>query len=205
MKSIRILISFLFCLTIIFSCHSEIEKKNSSGKSNSLNISNNSDSIKDFTKRFAELIKAMQTQNQGKIDEFISPQFGLLIIESHGAMPFFNISSRNEVAFRNKFEAICNTTIFEGDLKIEQLPKIDCDKENFYSKSGSFVQDTNKLNSSEIWKYGNLSTADEKFAENAIKSVGKTVILTSGYTYYFSFYKLNWYLTIIDTRKPCNA
>ena len=120
-------------------------------------------------------------------------------------MPFFHISSSNEVEFRIFFESICSKTLFDGDLKNEQLPEIDCDKENFYTKSGSFVQDTNKLGSSEIWKYGNMTPSDEKFAETAIKSVGKTVIVTSGYTYYFSYYQSNWYLTIIDTRKPCNA
>lgn len=82
---------------------------------------------------------------------------------------------------------------------------IDCDKEGFYTKSGSFVQDTNKLASSEIWKYGNLNPDDQKFAEKAIMSIGKTVVVTSGYTYYFSYYQSNWYLTIIDARVPCSA
>ncbi|MEW6469570.1 MAG: hypothetical protein AB1458_11630 [Bacteroidota bacterium] len=163
------------------------------------------DTVDAFSIRFGEMIRAMQVQDEKKVDSFISPQYGLLIIESEGAMPYFHIQSGSDASFRNCFEKVCGITAYDGELKKERLPVIDCDKENFYSKTGSFVQDTNKLASSEIWKYGNLSPEDQKFAEKAIMSVGKTVIVTSGHTYYFSFYRDQWYLTIIDARRPCNA
>ena len=201
----RILIFAISLLVLFYSCNSSFSEKKPNKISDSLSAIKNADTIKDFNERFKALILAMQKEDKKSIEAFISPQFGLLIIESEGAMPFFHIESTNEVSFRNIFEKICSKTVYDGDLKNEDLPKIDCDKENFYTKEGSFVQDINKLLSSEIWKYGGLSQSDEKFAEKAILSVGKTVIVTEGYTYYFSYYKTNWYLTIIDTRRPCNA
>ena len=74
-------------------------------------------------------------------------------------------------------ENICNNISFDNNLKDEKLPKIDCESKNFYNKSGSFVQDTNVLSGSDIWKYGNLAPDDEKFAERVINSVSKTVII----------------------------
>ena len=159
----RISVFIISVVLFLFSCNSGQIVKEENSIADSLSGLKNADTIKNFNDRFRELIHAMQTQNQKSIDAFISPQFGLLIIESKGAMPFFHIASSDEVSFRNCFDSICSKTVYDGDLKNERLPKIDCDKTDFYTKSGSFVQDTNKLYSSEIWKYGNLSTSDEKF------------------------------------------
>lgn len=159
-----------------------------------------------FATRFTAMINTFGSQNLEELDKYISPEFGLLLIESErGAMPFFHIQKVDDESFRSGLEKICNNISFDRELKAEKLPKIDCDSKDLYSKSGSFVDDTNSLSGSEIFKYGNLSPEDQKFAERVINSIGKTVIITTGNTYYFTFYKDNWYLTIIDTRRPCEA
>ncbi|HEY6159767.1 MAG TPA: hypothetical protein VI112_01050, partial [Bacteroidia bacterium] len=144
---------------------------------------------KDFTTRFTELINTLGSQDLDELNKYISPEFGLLIIESEqGAMPHFHMQKEDNQSYRHCIENICNTISFDRDLHEEDLPKIDCGSKDFYTKSGSFVQDTNLLNGSEIWKYGDLSPDDQKFTERVIDSISKTVILTSGYTFYFSYY-----------------
>jgi hypothetical protein len=161
---------------------------------------------KDFPTRFSALINTFGSQDLGELNKFISPEFGLLIIESQsGAMPQFHIQKTDDQSYRQQLEAICNTISFDRNLKEESLPRIDCESKDFYTKSGSFVQDTNLLSGSEIWKYGNLAPADQVFAERVVESIGKTVLITSGYTFYFTYYKDSWYLTVIDVRKPCQA
>lgn len=97
----RVLFSFLSIAVFVFSCNPQTgNNKKSSSLEDSIFGTRTADTIKDFSKRFSELIKALQIQNQKKTDEFISPQFGLLIIESQGAMPFFHIASSDEVSFR---------------------------------------------------------------------------------------------------------
>ena len=162
--------------------------------------------MKDFSDRFTSMINTFGSQDMHELDKYISPEFGLLIIESEsGAMPHFHIQKQDDAEYRQHIEHICNTISFDGKLLDEPLPRIDCESKYFYTKTGSFVQDTNVLAASDIWKYGNLLPDDEQFAEYVINSVSRTVIITSGYTYYFSFYQKKWYLTIIDIRRPCQA
>ena len=197
-------------LLILSSCSGDKEKHvDENGSPVDSTISTIPDSIavkKNFPARFSAMINTFGSQNMEELNKFISPEFGLLILESEkGAMPHFHIQKTDDESYRHCVENICNTISFDRHLLEESLPKIDCDSKDLYTKSGSFVQDTNRLLGSEIWKYGDLSPEDQKFAEHVIGSIGKTVILTGGYTFYFSYSHDNWYLTIVDTRKPCQA
>jgi hypothetical protein len=159
---------------------------------------------KDFPVRFTALINTLGSQDLDALNTFISPEFGLLIIESTaGAMPHFHIQKAEDASYRQQLELICNHISFDRNLRDEALPRIDCESKDFYTKSGSFVQDTNLLGGSEIWRYSDQE--DQAFAARVIESIGKTVILTSGYTFYFTYYKEAWYLTVIDARRPCEA
>ena len=161
---------------------------------------------KDFNVRFTSLINTLGSQNIEELNKFISPEFGLLIIESStGAMPHFHIQKTDDQEYRHHIEMICNTISFDRNLREESLPRIDCEGKDGYTKSGSFVQDTNILSGSDVWKYGDLSPDDQNFAEHVIRSISKTVIITSGFTFYFSFSGDTWFLTIVDIRKPCQG
>ena len=201
----------LFCsITFLASCSDNGEERKEAPLSAADSaLKKNMDtaaSKKDFSVRFTELINTLGSQNLDELNKYISPEFGLLIIESEqGAMPHFHMQKVDDQSYRHCIENICNTISFDRNLREESLPKIDCESKDLYTKSGSFVQDTNLLNGSEIWKYGDLSPDDQKFTERVINSISKTVILTSGYTFYFSYYKDTWYLTIIDIRRPCEA
>ncbi len=167
---------------------------------------NRADSIVNFEQRFGAIINTIGSQNFDELNAFISPQFGLLIIENKdGAMPQFRIQKTDDREYNQLLENMAATISYDGQLRTESLPMIDCNSPLLYTKAGSYVQDTNILSASEIWKYGNLSAEDQFYAEKAIAAIGKTVITTYGYVYYFNYYGSNWYLTVIDIRKPCNV
>ena len=196
-------------VSLLFSCSGNtggLHKKNYAETGSSKDTVDFSWPQKQFEERFTEMINTFGSQDVNELNKFISPEFGLLIIESNnGAMPHFHIQKQDDDEYRQHIEHICNSISFDGKLLDERLPRIDCDSKNFYTKPGSFVQDTNLLGGSDIWKYGNLQPDDEKFAEHVISNVSRTVILTYSYTFYFSYYQDNWYLSIIDMRKPCGA
>lgn len=203
---------YLIASLSLFSCSGNKETKNNKETpqhTDTLSVSRHEDSEedkKDFSARFAAMINTFGSQDMEELNKYISPEFGLLLIESEsGAMPHFHIQKADDESYRHCVENICNNISFDRNLREESLPKIDCDSKDLYTKTGSFVQDTNNLLGSEIWKYGNLAPEDQKFAERVINSITKTVITTYGYTYYFTYYKDNWYLTVIDTRRPCEA
>jgi hypothetical protein len=159
----------------------------------------------DFEKRFSIMLNSLAQKDKAILSKYVSPEFGLMIIRSEGALPYIMMSHQSKEEYQNSLEEIFINAGTACELKNEPLPHIVCDGKNTYSKEGCFVRDTNRLANSDIWKVGDLSEEDEKFAEDVISSIGRTVVMTNGYVYYFAYQNNSWYLVLIDMRKPCNA
>ncbi len=164
-----------------------------------------SDKKDDFNAQFNLLLKSLRTKNKAELSKFVSPEFGLLVIRADGAMPSILIARNNEKEFAASLESLFSSVPDSVILINEPLPRVDCGQPSFYTKTGNFVRDTNLLSGSEIWKYGGLAEEDAEFAEKAVQSVGRTVMLAPGVTFLFTYHQNTWYLSLVDLRKPCQA
>jgi hypothetical protein len=164
-----------------------------------------SDKPGDFNERFKALLLAIKKNEKEELSKFISPEYGLLIVNATGALPHFVFSREGKRDYEKAMEWITENVPDPCELTNAPLPKIDCDSKTFYSKTGCFVRDTNALKESEIWKFGNLDEGQEKLAAAAIKNIGRTVIITGSMTFFFTYHNNDWFLALVDLRKPCQA
>lgn len=206
MKPIYLLL--LPVASVLFSCSGTEEAKKEEPSRDSSNViapRYATDHDGDFAKRFAIMLNSLSQKDKGILSKYVSPEFGLMIIKSEGALPYIMMSHQSKEDYQKSLDEIFKTAGTACDLKNESLPQIVCEGKNIYSKEGCFVRDTNNLVNSDIWKVGDLSQEDQAFAEKVIKNIGRTVVMTNGYVYYFTYQNNNWYLVLIDMRKPCNA
>ena len=163
------------------------------------------DAFKDF---YRDLFISMMDAKESEFNTFLHPKQGLYVIDSKGALPSImnvsDISTYQRMADNKSIFSVDEETLGYEMLE-EELPRVNCDTVGFYSKRGSYTSNTNEIIDSEIWKHANLSKEDqERFATYA-ETISKTCVNTGNYTYYFSFIDGNWYLTVIDLRRPCEA
>lgn len=164
--------------------------------------------LKQFKWAYSLFVQACTTKDSlALLDKFISPADGIYVIESNGAMPQvkhvttlkdYKTLQGKDLLPINRDDMIC-------DPKDEELPKVNCDSKDFYSKSGCFTQENNTFKDEKIWQYSHLSPEDEKKIEQLAATITRTVVNTKNYRYYFSLINGSWRLTFIDLRKPCNA
>ncbi|MCC7301159.1 MAG: hypothetical protein IT233_00810 [Bacteroidia bacterium] len=165
----------------------------------------NADKGDDFGLRFNEILHALKSKNKAELSKYISPEFGLMVIRADGALPAILIAKNDQKAYDASMEDLFTSVPDRVTLREEPLPKVDCELPDFYSKTGHFRRDTNLLAGSDIWKFGGLSAEDQHFTEKAIQSTTRTVLLAPGVTFFFGLSGENWYLVLVDMRKPCKA
>jgi hypothetical protein len=163
--------------------------------------------IRQFKWFYSGFVKLVSLHADTLLNKLICPEFGLTIIESNGALPhltnvkdFTEFKTLGKKAFYD-FDA----QVLICDLKEEELPKIDCNAKDYYTKSGCFTREINTLKDSKVWEYGNFSKTQADLMVQAVQTITRTVIVTANYTYYFSLIKGGWWLTFVDMRKPCQA
>jgi hypothetical protein len=163
--------------------------------------------IKQFNWFYSAFAHAAITGNDSLFNVVIHPKHGLWIIHSEGAMPQFT-----KVLKISEYKNALGKSIIPFDKnammnvpKEEDLPKIDCNSKNFYSKSGCFTSMQNVFEAEKIWKHAGLTADVDKEVGQLASTITRTVINTDNFIFYFSLIDGSWYLTFIDVRKPCSA
>lgn len=160
-----------------------------------------------FLANYNQLVSSIVQNDAPSFNRFIHPVHGLCIIESGGAMPQMrngkDIGKFRTIAGKSFFEVYKTTPVCE--LKEEELPKIDCNKPELWSKTGCFTQEVNTFKDEKIWEHCGLQDKEETIAAKSAETITRTVINTNGYRYYFSRINSRWYLTFLDLRVPCSA
>jgi len=163
----------------------------------------------DFKEPYKEFFSSIIDKDAVKFNHFINPEFGVYIIYAKGAMP--QMLSVNDITeFKNPVDG---SSFFELDpakvgyeLLDEELPKVDCDKSpEFYTKSGAFTQPVNEFQNDKIWEHADISKDAKNTVSQLANTISMTVLNTANYRYYFSNFNGKWYITFIDTRKPCQS
>jgi len=163
--------------------------------------------IRQFRWFYSGFVKMVSLHADSLMNKLVHPEYGLHIIESQGALPHMT-----RVKDFADFHTLQKKTFYEFDVhllicdpKEEELPKVDCNAKDLYTKSGCFTREVNNLKDSKVWEFCNLSKDQEDLVIRSVQTITRTVIVTSNYTYYFSLIKGGWWLTFIDMRRPCQA
>ncbi|TND09037.1 MAG: hypothetical protein FD123_1440 [Bacteroidetes bacterium] len=160
---------------------------------------------KQFEWFYSLFVKGMMTDSI--FQKFIHPENGVYMIESNGAMPQMkNVTDISDftTAQGKPFFTISRDDLI-CELKDEELPKVDCDSKDFYSKSGCFTREENTFKEEKTWQYCHLTPDEEKKVTKMAAGITRVVINTKNYRYYFSLINGSWYISFIDMRKPCQA
>ncbi len=163
--------------------------------------------IRQFKWFYSGFVKIVSLHADSLMNKLIHPEFGLNIIESRGALPHLS-----HVTKMSEFKTLDKKSFYEFDaqvlicdLKEEELPKIDCNAKDLYTKTGCFTREVNPLKDSKLWDYCSLTKDQNDLVVRSAQTITRTVLLTNNYTYYFSLIKGSWWLTFIDMRRPCEA
>lgn len=171
------------------------------------NDSIDNSSFGQFLVYYRQLVSSIDNNDPRSFNGFIHPEYGLCIIEQNGAMP--QMRNGKDIS---RYKTVAGKTLFEADksklhceLKEEELPRVDCNKPELWSKAGCFTQEVNTFKDEKIWEYCNLQKKEQEIAAKSAATITRTVINTAGYRFYFSRIEGRWYLTFIDLRVPCSA
>jgi hypothetical protein len=163
--------------------------------------------IRQFKWFYSGFVKIISLHADSLMNRLIHPEFGLNIIESRGALPHMS-----HVTKFSEYKTLDRKSFFDFDaqvlicdLKEEELPKVDCNAKDLYTKTGCFTREVNLLKDSKIWEYCSLTKGQADLVIRSAQTITRTVLLTNNYTYYFSLIKGSWWLTFIDMRRPCEA
>ncbi|PCJ23401.1 MAG: hypothetical protein COA97_11740 [Flavobacteriales bacterium] len=161
-----------------------------------------------FQQFYSRFVMSLLIGNRQEMHKFVSPENGVYMIESPGALPLisktyqlaeFKLQNDSSVWMTN-----IDVHIMMEDLVFETLPKVICDEE-IYDKQGCFAQEINPLLESQIWNYAGLNEKQIQAIEFLVKTVEITVVNTSNFIFYFSKIEGKWFLTFLDVRTPCAA
>jgi hypothetical protein len=163
--------------------------------------------IRQFNWFYSAFTHAAVTGDDSLFNTFIHPKHGLWVIHSEGAVPSFTkVQKIGDYKLTNgKGLLPLDRDKMLAEPKEGELPKIDCDQEEFWNKTGCFTTEHNVFLEEKIWQAAGLKPADDKQVAYLATTIARTVINTSTYRFYFSLIDGGWYLTFIDIRKPCSA
>ncbi len=193
---------FLPALLLIAACQSAPETKDESNKQT---VETVPDSL-----QFAVFYQSFDAdiRNEVSLDElkkYVDTEQGLWIIDANGAMPRFTQYTLLNTAALSKGIKIVQINNTPCKLLFDSLPVVDCDKPSLYSKDGCFAQKINLFAQQNIWLAAELKPEERSAIEKLANTIDYTVIQTTGFRYYFSKIGSNWFISFIDTRKPCEA
>jgi hypothetical protein len=207
-------ISAIFLLVSLYSC-SEPVKTESDHKIDTLAVRKRTfaeeipppSDLKQFKWFYSAFVKLVALHDDTLLNKVINPEFGINIIESNGALPkITNVKDFSKFrTIRRKPFYEFNTDVLICDPKEEELPKVNCDAKDLYTKTGCFTREINTLKDSKIWEFCSLPKAQADLVASSAQTITRTVLLTDNYTYYFSLINGSWWLTFIDMRRPCEA
>jgi hypothetical protein len=208
------LIPAFLLLFLLVSC-SETQQSNGKSSTDSASIRKKTfaeelpppSDIRQFKWFYSGFVKIISMHADSLMNKLIHPEFGLNILESRGALPHMSHVtqfSEYKTLDRKSFYDF-DTQVLICELKEEDLPKVDCNAKDLYTKTGCFTREINLLRDSKIWDYCSLTKDQADLVHRSAQTITRTVLHTNNYTYYFSLIKGSWWLTFIDMRRPCEA
>ncbi|RDV13266.1 hypothetical protein DXT99_20540 [Pontibacter diazotrophicus] len=167
-----------------------------------------------FEVAFEHFFRALQAGDTVGLNQFVSPERGLWLIEQPGAVPaythFQNIQAVQRSYQNQPFTSITEQ-MQECDLQERQeFPEFDCawmDRgRSGFAEDGCFFRDATDFHTSDMWQYANLNPEQEEQVQRMQQQVQKTVLHTrTSYRFHFAHDGERWRLLFADLRVPCSA
>lgn len=167
-----------------------------------------------FEVAFEHFFRALQAGDTVALNQFVSPQQGVWLIEQPGAVPAYtHFRSIQEVqrSYQNQPFTSIREQIQECDLQERQeFPEFDCgwmDRgRSGYAADGCFFRDATDFKNSDMWRYADLNPQQEEQVQRMQQQVQKTVLHTrSSFRFHFAHDGNRWRLLFADLRVPCSA
>jgi hypothetical protein len=196
-------------LVILFSCshQNNSSKENEIGNEKvSTTVNFPDSSLNHFIKEFSNFYYAFKNKEHKTLNNYIDPDHGFVIIYSEGAMPQVS-STDNLTSFTTSSDKQIYDLIDFPDiaLKNEDLPRVDCNSNFFYDKSGSYFSYENPTAQQEMWIYGNFNENEKDYFKKVASTLTFNVVITGHGRYGVEFKNNKLKVIFIDIRKPCNA
>ncbi|WP_319502597.1 hypothetical protein [uncultured Draconibacterium sp.] len=162
-----------------------------------------------------EIIKAFDSKNSDKINQYIHPDYGLIVLFRMGVFDEYQKTSKFD--FKNPVPDYLPYFPFKMNLNIkyQELPAFDCDSEK-WSKTGLFCDTTlidNLLSKTAINlnEYREDNIPNETIKEfKRMESKSHRIVLVDNeegeLIFYVTLINKKWYLTILDrVSSDCSA
>lgn len=160
-----------------------------------------------FDKSIIQIVKALGAGDSGLVNQFIHPQFGIVVLLRRGTMDRYE--KANKIDFNHPIPEHQPYSLFKIDsnIKYQQLPTFDCGLEK-WSKIGLYCDTTFKDNilsttAKNLKEFMNENIPVEiieKFVE--IDKSSRRIVLVDNnggeIIFYLTLIENKWYLTIID-------
>lgn len=162
-----------------------------------------------------EIIKAFDSKDSNKINQYIHPDYGLIVLFRRGVMDEFE--KTDKIDYKNPIPEYLPYFPFKLDLKIkyQTLPTHDCDSEK-WSKIGLYCDTTKRddllsktaLNLNEYREENIPNGTIQEFKR--IESKSRRIVLIDNedgeLIFYITLIDNKWYLTILDrVSSDCSA
>jgi hypothetical protein len=187
------IIVFILLAIAVYSCGGTVQNQNSGMESEVVELQKPT-----FETFFKDWALAVNNEDY----KYVSAVFykdGVGVIESSGAMPTYRIIFSADELPENP-ELKVTETVMKGEL-----PIIDCDADNYYSKEGCYYSNTGGSLITEILPYCGLNETELLKEQSKTKQISLVVIDTHSFGYYFAEKENGWILLFIDARTPCEA
>ncbi|WP_162055072.1 hypothetical protein [Pontibacter pamirensis] len=167
-----------------------------------------------FEVAFERFFRALQTRDTVGLNQFVSPEQGIWLIEQPGAVPAYTHFQNIQVVQRS-YQNLPFTSIKEQmqecDLQEQQeFPEFNCawmDRgRSGFAEDGCFYKNATDFKKSDMWKYASLEEQQEEDIQHMQQQVQKTVLHTrTSYRFHFAHDGEKWRLLFADLRVPCSA
>jgi len=162
-----------------------------------------------------EIIKAFDSKDSDKINQYIHPAYGLIVLFRRGVMDEFE--KTDKIDFKNPVPEYLPYFPFKLDLKIkyQTLPTHDCDSEN-WNKIGLYCDTTRRDNllsktALNLNEYRDENIPIKKIQDfKILESKSRRIVLIDNedgeLIFYITLINNKWYLTILDrVSSDCSA
>lgn len=162
-----------------------------------------------------EIIKAFDSKDSDKINQYIHPDYGLIVLFRRGVMDEFE--KADKIDFKNPVPEYLPYFPFKLDLKIkyQTLPTHDCDSEN-WNKIGLYCDTTRRDNllsktALNLNEYRDENIPIKKIQDfKILESKSRRIVLIDNedgeLIFYITLINNKWYLTILDrVSSDCSA
>lgn len=162
-----------------------------------------------------ELIKAFDSKDSDKINQYIHPDYGLIVLFRRGVMDEFE--KTDKIDYKNPVPEYLPYFPFKLDLKIkyQTLPTYDCGSEK-WNKTGLYCDTTKRDNllsktALNLNEYRDENIPNETIQDfKSIESKSHRIVLIDNeggeLIFYITLIDNKWYLTILDrVSSDCSA